>query len=442
MPKNMDDVVPPERRKSIRNIPIPEGRRKADRAPLDGVRKTPARARLQAELPPEPPAPPPLPPRHIRPGGGPRKGLWYSGLAAGIVLLFAILSVFKGAMLSYVPRSAPLSFSGEAFSAYKSAGTGLPYSVVKLSGDKGVAVAATGEQDVARKASGIIIVYNDASEQPQALIENTRFESADGKVYRIAKAISIPGKKGSTPGSLEATVYADQPGASYNIPLTDFTVPGLKGTPRFDTVYARSKTAMTGGFAGKEKSVSAADLAAAKAKLQESLSQELVAKAEAEVPGDFILFPALSSVSFEDLPQSPASGSQVTVNVRGNLYGIMFKKADLALALSLGKAARAAQDPVEIADYSSLQVSFASTTPADLLAATKVDFKVAGQALLVWKTDEVALKADLAGRKKSELPQILKNYPTVASASAAIRPFWKSAFPDDPSQISLKRQSP
>jgi hypothetical protein len=433
----MDDVVVPERRRSIRNIPIPE-RRASARPTVEGVKRSaPPRVSLDAELPPEPPMPPA---RHIRPSGGSRRNRLYIGVAGALVVAFAVLSFFNGATLAYVPRTAPLSFTGETFSAYKSAGQGLLYSVVKLSGDKGVAVAATGEADVSRKASGTIVVYNSGAEA-QPLVATTRFESTDGKIYRIDKAITVPGKKGTTPGSVEAVVYADQPGAGYNIAPTDFTLPGLKGTPKFDAVYARSKTPMANGFVGKEKSVSSADLAAAKEKLQAELSAELLAKTQAEVPADFILFPALSSVTFEDLPQSQASGSQVLVNVGGTLFGIMFKKADLALALSLGKAARAASDPVEISDYEALQVSFASSSPTDLLNASKIDFKVMGNTMLVWKTDEVSLRADLAGRKKSELAQILKNYPTVSSATAAIRPFWKSSFPEDPTRIVLKKTS-
>lgn len=441
MPKTIDGVSPmPERRKSIRNIPIPESRRRAERA-VDGLKKAPPiRAALEAEL--ESPASPSLPPRPINTRGPSRKGFWFSLIAALALIAFGVLSLFSGATLAYVPRSAPLAFTGETFSTFKSSGTGLLYSVVKLSGDKGVSVAASGEQDVSRKASGTIIVYNNASADAQTFVATTRFQTTDGKVYRTPKGITVPGKKGDTPGSVEVQVIADQPGVDYNIDLTDFTLPGLKGTARAETIYARSKTAMSGGFVGKEKGTSPDDLTKAKASLQTTLSEELIAKAQAEVPADFILFPALTSVTFEDLPQSQASGSTVTVNLRGSLLGIMFKKSDLALALSLGKAARGAKDPVEVADYSTLQVAFAGSEVNDLLNATKIDFKVTGNALLVWKTDEVALKSDLAGRKKSELAQILKNYPTVASATASLRPFWKSTFPSEATQIILKKTNP
>lgn len=445
MPKNIDGVSFPERRRSIRNIPIPESRRRADRPVLEAMKRGAAPVRAQLAVEEEQVAEEqrdagssPASVRHIRPTDNRRRKFWLPLLAVAALVLFATLSLFKGATVSYTPRSAQLAFASDTFSASKS-GTGLLYSVVKLSGEKGLSVPASGEREVSRKASGTIVVYNDASTEPQTLIATTRFETPEGKVYRIDKAISVPGKRPSGPGSVEATVYADQSGESYNIGLSDFTLPGLKGTARYTSVYARSKTPISGGFVGKEKSVSAEDLGAGKARLQNELSQELLTKAQAEVPADFILFPSLSSVTFEDLPQTAGASGNATINLRGDLYGVMFKRTDLAKALSLGKVKVASDDPVEITSFDNLQVSFVGGSPADLLNASKIDFKVTGQALLVWKTDEVALKSDLAGRKKSELAQILKNYPTVENATASVRPFWKSAFPEDASTIAIRK---
>ncbi len=438
MAKQIDGVVVPERRKSIRNIPISDVRRKSEKAAsLDAVKRSSRSAPPQSEEEDIPPVTPPP----LQRSRGRGKGRLFTGLIAVLVVAFLALSAFSGATLSYVPRSAPLTFQGDTYSAYKS-GTGLLYSIVKLSGDKGMSVTATGETDVSRKASGTIVIYNNASAEAQKLIENTRFESGDGKIYRIQKAVSVPGKTSTGPGSLEVQVLADQAGESYNIGLVDFTLPGLKGSPRFDTIYARSKTAMTGGFVGKEKSVSPDELAKAKADLKNSLNQELLAKASAEVPTEFILFPALSSVTFEDLPQTAGSAAgSVTLNMRGNLYGIMFKKSDLSTALSLGKAPRAPQDPVELDSFNTLEVAFVGGVPGDLLNLSKVDFKVTGTGHLVWQTDEVALKSDLAGRAKSDLPQLLNNYPTIESATASVRPFWKSTFPTEASKITVKQAS-
>ena len=81
--------------------------------------------------------------------------------------------------------------------------------------------------------------------------------------------VTIPGTKvenGKTvPGSKEVDVVADKAGAEYNIGLTDFTIPGFKGSPKFETVFARSKTEMTGGYVGNSQIVTknAVDIAVA-----------------------------------------------------------------------------------------------------------------------------------------------------------------------------------
>lgn len=439
MPKNLDDVILPERRKSIRNIPIPEGRRRSDKAApsLDGVKK-PARTRAVVEED----LPPPQPPQHLEPrrerNKNPKRSVWIASAIGALIVIFGIMSFFSGGTLSYVPKTAALTFNNDVYTAVKSGDNALLYSVVKLSGDKGEQVAASGQSQVSRKASGTVVVYNNSSDV-QKLVATTRFQASSGKVYRISQGITVPAKSGSQPGSVEAVVYADQPGDSYNSDPTDFTLPGLKGTSKFSLIYARSKTAISGGFVGMEKSVNPDDAAKAKTELQSSLSQELLAKAQAEVPDDFILFPSLSSVTFEDLPQSTSTGDTATINLRGNLYGIMFKKSDLAHALASKKLALTKDEAVDMNSYDSLQISFAGTAPADLLPLTQISFKVSGSATLVWKTDEVALKSDLVGRSKSELPSILQNYPSISSAGATIRPFWKTSFPTDAKNINIDK---
>ncbi|OHA91379.1 MAG: hypothetical protein A2758_02885 [Candidatus Zambryskibacteria bacterium RIFCSPHIGHO2_01_FULL_49_18] len=427
MPKKIEDIVVPDRRRSIRDIPIPESRRK------ETGRKD-IRNKIQDTKISEESLPPVRTPisRHRRSF---RKKIWLVGIITAAVLVFIILSIFNGATLSYAPKSTVLAFENDVYIAHKSGSSGPFYSVVKLSRDKGITAPAGSEQDVSRKASGTIVVYNTSSAS-QRLIATTRFESAAGKVYRIDKAITVPAK-----GSVEAIIYADAPGPEYNSAPTDFTVPGLKGSSQFEAVYARSKTPLASGFVGKEKVVKPEDLAKAKAELQAALREELYTEAEAEVPKDFILFRSLSTFSFEDLPQSAGSGANITLNMRGNLYGVMFKRSDLSRFLSQKKLGTGAIEAIEIPNYSSLEITFGSVPPSDLLSSGEVSFKIKGNALAVWLTDEVALKADLAGKHKSEVQSVLKNYLTIASANVTVRPFWKNSLPNEVTKIRITKVS-
>ena len=117
----------------------------------------------------------------------------------------------------------------------------------------------------------------------------------------------------------------------------------------------------------------------------------------------------------------------------------MFKRTDLARALAEKKISVSKEDPVELISFDAITLGFAGTPPADLLPLNELALKVSGSGTLLWRTDEVALKSDLVGRSKSDLPVILKNYPTISSASATLRPFWKSSFPEEGADITIKK---
>lgn len=446
MARNVEDIIPRGERRSIRDIPIPSNRKKSESLgkPI-AIRKSNEEPVFEETV------------RHYEnvfageknhsPRKKSKKALWISGIIAIFILGFAIFSLFSSATLTYTPKSADLNFTNNSYTAYKTADISsgkLPFSVIQLSGNKSASIPASGQTQTSTKSKGTIIVYNSASTAVQKLIANTRFQSSDGHIYRIASAITVPGKTTtngqSVPGSIAVVVSADQPGVDYNIGLTDFVLPGFRGDPRYTTVYARSKTPMSGGFVGMTAKVSDADLAKAKAALEAEIKTDLLAQARAQAPADFILFPNLSQITYTLLPQGTSTASNATENEQGDFSGVMFKKSDLAQYLTTQKlGATVVTGPVEILDFSSLSMSFAGTNP-NLLQADSINFQINGSAQTQWITDQAALAKDLAGKSKSDLDSILKNYPSVGSASATINPFWKSSFPSEPTKITIEEK--
>ena len=437
MPKNIvEDIIAPQKRKSIRDIPIPDGRKKKfasedliRNSKNDSVSNGFSRSRNSL-------------PTQVGSGKFGKKA-WISIGIAAVIVIIAILSFFSGGNFAYVPKSASISFNHDVYTASKTGENALLFSVVKLSGEKSETVSASGEEQVSRKASGIIVVYNDASTVAQKLVANSRFEAANSKVYRIKDVISIPGKKTvngvSQPGSVEVAVYADEAGESYNQNLTDFTLPGLKGSDRYKTIYARSKTSMAGGFVGMAKVVNEETLTKAKNELKTALETQLLTEARAQVPEDFVLPSTLSTLDYEDLPQVDAEGGGAIIGLKANFHGVMFKKIELSKHLASKKMELIESDVVEIEPLDSLSLSFFGNLPTDLLSANQVSFEVSGTSDLVWQTDEGALRADLIGKKKKDVESILSNYPSIASANATVRPFWKRSFPDEITDITVKR---
>jgi len=426
MPQKIEDMIVPERKRSIRDIPIPAGRRRSEVFAPEIRRSDVVPSRENTE--------------YSNPS---RKRLWLAIVGAVLLLTFATLSLFNGSTLAYIPKSASVVFDKDIFTARKTGDDNLLFSVIKFSKDKGRDVAASGDQEAQRKASGTIIVYN-ASSKLQKFRATTRFATPDGKTYQVKDAISIPAKKLVSGveklGTLEVTVYAEFPGAESNIGLNDFTLPGLKGTTLFSSIYARSKTAMTGGFVGVEKIVNKEEETQAKTELETALKDELISEAQAQVPEDFILIPSLSAVTFDDLEQSGSENKDsVTINKRGNLQGVMFKRSDLTTNLAQKKITLASGELVDFSDLNLLNFAFADGVANDLSLLDTTKFSVTGETIAVWRTDEVALKADLVGKHKKDLYSVLQNYPTVVSATATIRPFWKNYFPSDGAKITMKK---
>jgi len=444
MARSVEDIIPRGERRSIRDIPVPNGRKKSEPMGKPVAIRKPNEEPVILEEAPK---------RYENVFAGEKKKtshsksrttLWIGGVVALLIIGFAIFSLFSSATLAYSPRTANLSFANNSYTAYKTAdiATGkLPFSVIQLSGNKSADVPASGQTQVSTKASGTIIVYNNSGTAAQKLIANTRFQSADGHIYRIASAITVPGKTTvngqGVPGSIMVKVTADQAGADYNIGLTDFVLPGFKVDPKFSTIYGRSKTAMSGGFVGMTAKVSDSDLAKAKATLEAQIKTDLLAQARAQVPADFILFPNLSQITYTLLPQGSSTASSATENERGDFTGVMFKKGDLAQYLSTQKlGASTVTGPVEILDFSGLSITFAGVNP-DLLQADSVNFQVSGTALTQWITDKVSLAKDLASKNKNDVDSILKNYPSISSATVTVNPFWKSSFPSEPTKITI-----
>ena len=147
------------------------------------------------------------------------------------------------------------------------------YDVIEVSQTASRPVTASGQEFVEREARGTITVYNDHSAKSERLIARTRFESPAGNIYRVEKAISVPGVTDGVPGSLDVEVVADEVGEEYNLSGdVRFTIPGLLGDDRFEAMYAELKTPVTGGFSGVQKSASENDIESAVRAVREEAS--------------------------------------------------------------------------------------------------------------------------------------------------------------------------
>ena len=413
MPKQiLQDVIPPGRR-SIRRIPLSFSRKVVEKE-IDTEQIFKKRSEKR----------------------GSKFGIWLIAGAAVLVLLIAAVFVFSGATVTIEPRQKNIKVDIEAVA--KNSGE-LAYETIAVGGVKTVYLQATGESKVEKKASGTIIVYNNYSSAPQRLIKNTRFETPTGLVYRIDKSIIVPGTRVESgkiiPGSVETTVFADLPGPNYNIGLNDFTVPGFKGTPRYEGFYARSKTTMAGGFIGNVPTAPEDKMNEAYASAEAELKQELTQKINAQKPDTFVWYP--SALLFESVRQVPTAGtgSMIALSVNSTSTAVVFSKSVLSNYIAEHSVTDYDKEPVSIDKLGDL--IFTPRFSAEANVGDPIPFSLTGDATIIWQFDSAQLKSDLAGKNKKDIFSIIANYRGVARVSAVIRPFWESQFPDNPNKIKI-----
>lgn len=363
-------------------------------------------------------------------------------LAIILIPGFAIGFLLDGAQITVEPRVREPNVNG-TFTAYREPrNEELSYEVMTLEAEGERQVPASGQEEVQEQASGQITIYNtlDTSER---LIKNTRFKSPSGLIFRITESVVVPAASGDTPGSVQATVFADQPGEEYNIGPSDFTVPGYEEggyTELFDAITARSAAAMTGGFDGVTFVVENDALAEAKESIHAELREALTERVEGERPAGFVMLDGSTSFSYESQPSVEAGEGMVTLKEKALLHVPLFEADAFAAQLAGATVPGYEGDPVRVNDLAALTFAYtaSSTAATDIRTIESFDFTLAGKPLIVWSYDADALKRDLAGAAKTALPTVLGGYPAIERAEAVIRPFWKRSFPNDPSEIEIE----
>ena len=408
--RKLDDIIPPSRRRETEQQEIARPTMGATREPL--------------RLTPRPPRFP------------------YATLIGIFVVIFASIGAlfyFSGAKVEITPNVVSTAVQG-SFTADRSSGD-LPFEIVTAKKVATQSVAGSGTKEVSAKASGKLTIYNEQA-KAQRLVSSTRFATASGLVFRITSAVSVPAGSASSPGSVTVTVYADQPGASYNVGPSSFTLPGLAGTALAARVYARSTGSMAGGASGTIPVVDTATEAAAVGALTSALAPDLQSSITSQIPAGYVLLPGAATTTYTELTPAPSSTTgQVDVKEQGMISAVVFPSAALAKAIATSVTGLDYQgEPVTLSDTSGL--SLAPLTGIPDPSASSFAFTLTGTANLIYTVDPARISAAVAGKTRSAAEVALTNYPEVKRAVLVLRPFWRSSFPADPSSIAVSVVSP
>ena len=288
---------------------------------------------------------------------------------------------------------------------------------------------------VERRARGRVVVFNKSSQAPQVLIATTRLETPDGKIYRVPQAVTIPGytrENGEiVPGSREVEVIADKPGEEYNIGLTDFTIPGFRGSSKFQTVFARSKTEMEGGFRGTQETVRAEDLERAVISLRAEGEANKEGLLRAKISQEAFLLK--DSVEYVILNQEalPIDGKNDSFRLvlRAEARGIMVGRDEFAKLVSNPPL----PPPFRIANLDKLNYKLERYSYEDDPGLVRVS----GDAVLESLIDVERIRAFIAERRVAASRGVLEAFGELESVVIRFRPFWFKRTPSDPARIDI-----
>lgn len=428
MQKNLNDILPPSRRRAMM---APE----SGEAPVTMVRE-------DAGTPPtvEPPRMPP-PPSSVPPRRGPidtgRRAFPMGTLIVALVVIAAsvgALFFFSGARVEITPTANAVSVSG-TYDATLAEGE-LPFELVTVEKTATAQVAAESTENVSQSAQGMITVQN-MQDATQPLIKNTRFETPEGLVFRIRDSITVPATRNGEAGTITVTVYADEAGERYNVGPTTFTLPGLAGSDLYTQVNARSEEPMRGGFEGPRPTISEATKDAELAKLQTALDAELRTAVAAAVREGFVLVPGATASQFEEQPDTAGAGNTVELSMRGVIRGVIFPEEMLARTIAYQTVGTYSGQPLAFESVEGLMLA-----PAEGLIPTvgeeSFTFTLTGNTTLVWKVDPAVVRAAVAGKSREQAEIALQGLPEVDSALLVLKPFWVGSFPADPEKVEVQ----
>lgn len=283
------------------------------------------------------------------------------------------------------------------------------------------------------RAQGTLKISNNYNSEAQTLVASTRFEAPGGKIYRIQESISVPGN-----GSVEAKVVADGTGESYNLSEGTLTIPGFKGTDKYEKFSATIAGAITGG-AGTETASGGtfirADEETLRARATEEAKRIFIENKEGDT-GDTHTFTdglVLERVSENALPKVGSTPGEYEYQATFKVTAFTTSKE--AVTRAIAKNIRSQYDGVLFAPITQ-ELSFADFSVNE--AGTEASLKAHLETTLAATLDQDAVKHDLAGKSAAELEDFTSTHPEIKALSIVFSPSWAlKRIPSNIEKINL-----
>jgi hypothetical protein len=365
--------------------------------------------------------------------------------ASLIVVLLLVLVVLPSATVTVhaktqaVARDVELS-AATAITEPDSSKLALPATLIKKTIDVNDQITTSGKREVGSKAQGTVLVYN-LSKNSLNLKASTTTLSVGGKQYSFTE--DLAGVKSVANGNVPeselriANIIAQNGGEDSNLPAgtrIEITNQVFGAQPQF--LYAKSRTAITGGTSrfisviDENDYKSAQEQLKAKAvqQIQEELkSQNLTFLENAHAPFEVSEFVADKPIGTES-PQFQATGKVAVV-------GLAFNTDDLA---NLIRNRISATFP----SGKHLQDKSQDTVTVKVRGTPDINNGILGlsahyESSASYDLDIGDIRPKIAGKSKEEVSELLLSRPEVDRVDITLSPSWQTSIPRFQAKIKV-----
>ncbi len=367
-------------------------------------------------------------------------------IAVGVLVLLLIPTFFlfyhnRKADIAIAFNTRPFEYQGAFTASVNSseidfASNIIPAEIFSQSKNHTGLYPASGRSNVSEKATGKLLIYNAYSSQKQTLVVNTRFETPDGKIFRLQSQVDVPGaqiKDGKIiPSSIETLVIADKAGPAYNLgAIEKLTIPGFKDPEKFNGFYG-SLISSSGGFIGEKAVPTEKDIADAKKKTEETLKQSLEKSLTLEKPQGFKILDDATEVVVTKVSVNKITNEKGEFSVFGEaeFRAIGFKEEDLK-SLLVSKAENS-----ESLIFKTITLDY--TDPVKNFTKKEFKFSLVAKGVLTESFDSEKFVQGILGLSVDEAQAEIRKLKGLSVGKISISPSWLKTLPEKIEKIQIQ----
>ncbi len=312
----------------------------------------------------------------------------------------------------------------------------VPATVKEVKKTESEKAPATGQKDIGNKASGTMTVYN-CTDDPVKLPAGTSFTN-NGLSFATSEEVTVPASDFFSNGNCkknrsdEVEVVATAAGDMYNISS------GREYSSSFASTITGVGSSMTGGTSQIVKVVSQQDIDSARQRLQEKAAANITEELKTALQTDGLYGIEESMVTgTPEITASPAAGEQANeVTVTSTItYTMVGVKAEHLKKLIENEVKKQIDTSKQVILEDGFDAAILQIT--DKKSQTEFTLTMRVAALAGPDIDPESLKQEIAGKKRGDAQNIVRNRPGVQDVDIEYSPFWVYSTPKNAGKITI-----